>query len=254
MSRLSQREFVADPQRWQYRYPLRHRIAAAWKEKAFTSEDTLAVERAAAKMLRRPEKAAEMMAAFSEDQRRTVALSWALTELEEEFKKADADQDGKVTYGEFKRWVMNVIETGPQRDAVSDPSRRQLCYVAIGSLVPFVCFGMVDNGLMVIYGDVIDGTLGLWLGFSMLASAALGNAFSNIFGMLSHGTISKWSDKMGLPDPHITTEQRKLPKVHYWSTAGSTVGVFIGCLLGMTPLLFMNQTEKEEQRSSAKTH
>lgn len=241
----------ADPGRWQYRYALRHRMVTAWKH---NPKDQMVMEKAAAKLLRRPEKAAEMMADLPEDQRRAIALSWAMTELEEEFTKADKDLDGKLSYKEFKQWANNIIESGPTRDQVTPPTNRQYIYVTVGACVPFIGFGAVDNGLMVIYGDVIDGTLGMWFGFSMLASAALGNAISNIFGMTLHGTITKMADKLGLPDPHLTLTQRKLPRVHFWSTFGATVGVFSGCLLGMTPLLFMDQTKKEEERAAGKKH
>mmetsp|Transcript_131101 Transcript_131101/g.327083 ORF Transcript_131101/g.327083 Transcript_131101/m.327083 type:complete len:280 (+) Transcript_131101:67-906(+) len=242
--------------RWSYRYPLRQRLAAAWKghhpdSRAATPH---AVEKAAVKLLRRPEKAAEVLANLPVEQRRSVALAWALTELEEEFVKADRDKDGKLTYAEFKTWAQEVINTGPKRVDVEEPTQRQLCAVAIATSVPFIGFGMVDNGLMVIFGDVLDSTMGMCLGCSMLASAALGNAISNVFGMLLHGSINKGADRLGLPDPRLTLSQRKLPVVHHWSTAGSTVGVFIGCLLGMTPLLFMDQTRKEEERACAKLH
>lgn len=212
------------------------------------------IEAAAARLLRRPEKAAEIMQSMPADERRKVALAWAMTELEEEFVKADKDKDGKLTYNEFRAWAFKAIETGPQRDQTQEPTRQQLFYVAIGAVCPFMGFGMVDNGLMVIFGDVLDGTIGCLLGCSMLGCAALGNAISNVFGMLLHGTIHRCSEKLGLPDPHLTNQQRKLHSVHNWSTGGSTVGVFIGCLLGMLPLLVMDQTAKEEQRSHAKTH
>lgn len=230
------------------------RLAASWKYHAAGSQklEKHAIEKAAAKLMSKPDKAAEVLSKLAPEDRRAVALSWALTELEEEFVKADSDHDGKLTYAEFKAWALKTIESGPQRAEVTEPTRRQLLCVSLGALVPFVGFGMVDNGLMVIYGDVIDGTLGVWFGFSMLASAALGNAISNIFGMVLHGTIHKWSDKLGLPDPHLTLAQRKLPTVHFWTTFGSTVGVFGGCLLGMTPLLWMDQTKKEEERSQSK--
>lgn len=243
-------------ERWSYRCPLRTRLAAAWKHhhhdpKASTPHT---VERAAVKLLRKPEKAAEVLTKLPVEQRRSVALAWALTELEEEFVKADRDKDGKLTYAEFKSWAQEVINTGPTRVELEEPTRWQLGAVAVATSVPFIGFGMVDNGLMVIFGDALDGTMGMWFGCSMLASAALGNAISNVFGMLLHGTITKGADRLGLPDARLTLSQRKLPSVHLWSTAGSTVGVFTGCLLGMTPLLLMDQTKKEEERASAKLH
>lgn len=232
---------------------LRRRLAASWKYHPRGGQpDRHAIELAASKLLKKPEKAAEVLAKLNPEDRRAVALAWAMTELEEEFIKADTDHDGKLSYKEFKDWAIRTIQCGPKRDEVTPPTNRQLAYVSLGALVPFIGFGMVDNGLMVIYGDVIDGTLGVMFGFSMLASAALGNAISNIFGMILHGTIHKWADKLGIPDPHLTLAQRKLPRVHFWTTFGSTVGVFTGCLLGMGPLLFMDQTKKEEERAATK--
>jgi hypothetical protein len=240
--------------RWDYGNPLRTKLAAAWKNHDQNAPGSHAVERAAVKLLKKPEKAAEILAKLPVEQRRSVALAWALTELEEEFLKADRDKDGKLSYAEFKTWALSVIHTGPKLSTTERPERRQLFAVAIVAFVPFVGFGAVDNGLMVIFGDVLDSTMGLWFGCSMLASAALGNAISNVFGMLLHGTITRGADKLGLPDSGLTLAQRRLPIVHYWSTGGSTRGVFCGCLLGMTPLLLMNQTKKEEERAAAKQH
>lgn len=253
-----QQRFAADSgaapakanERWSYRYPLRHRLRGALNQSY--PRDVESIERAAAKLMRQPDKAAEVMSKLPPEDRRIVALSWALTELEEEFSKADTDKDGKLSYKEFKAWAQKVIDNGRQRDVAADPTRYQLACVALSGFVPFIGFGAVDNGLMVIYGDVIDGTLGVMFGFSMLASAALGNAISNIFGMLSHGTIHKASGKLGMPEARLTLHQQKLPAVHYSYTFGSTVGVFLGCLLGMAPLLFMDQTAKEEQRAHNK--
>jgi len=241
---------LSSKSRFKYKVPLRQNVAAIAPDKP--GRPTQSLERAASKLMRRPDKAAEIMEKMPPEERRRVALAWAMTELEEEFVKADKDKDGKLTYAEFKAWAFKAIETGPKRDTHEEPARKQLVYVAAAAVVPFMGFGMVDNGLMVIFGDVIDGTFGTMFGCSMLACAALGNAVSNIFGMVFHGTIHRWSEKLGLPDPHLSLQQRKLPSVHNWSTLGSTVGVFTGCLLGMTPLLFMDQTAKEEQRAHAK--
>eukprot|EP00928_Gymnodinium_smaydae_P043701 TRINITY_DN29235_c0_g1_i1.p1 TRINITY_DN29235_c0_g1~~TRINITY_DN29235_c0_g1_i1.p1 ORF type:complete len:313 (-),score=61.15 TRINITY_DN29235_c0_g1_i1:242-1123(-) len=244
---------VATKSRFKFRHTLRQNVAAAPKT-GHAQLDSHMLERAAAKLLRQPAQAAEIMAKLPIEDRRNVALAWALTEIEEEFIKADKDKDGKLTYEEFRQWAFTTMMTGPKRDVAREPSRHQLLCVATVSLVPFVGFGMVDNGLMVIFGDVIDGTVGVLFGCSMLASAALGNAISNVFGMLLHGTITKGADKLGLPDARLTLAQRKLPSVHAWSTAGSTLGVFLGCLLGMLPLLFMDQTKKEEERAHSKVH
>merc|ERR1719333_1858455 len=98
------------------------KLAAAWKYHAAGSQkhDKHAIEKAAAKLMRKPDKAAEVLAKLDPEHRRAVALRWALTELEEEFVKADSNHDGKLTYAEFKAWALKTIETGPQRDEVTD--------------------------------------------------------------------------------------------------------------------------------------
>ena len=67
--------------------------------------------------------------------------------------------------------------------------QEQLRSLAIQNIVPFIGFGFVDNSIMVLSGDFIDGTIGVALGITTLAAAALGNAFSNSLGMFLHGTI-----------------------------------------------------------------
>ena len=95
-------------------------------------------------------------------------------------------------------------------------------------------------GLMVISGEMIDQTLGYALGISMMAAAALGNAFSNGVGMCLHGTIQSFADSLGLPNPHLTASQRKSAPVQYVNLCAGVFGVVTGCLIGMFPLNFMN--------------
>lgn len=46
--------------------------------------------------------------------------------------------------------------------------------------------------------------------------------------------------KMGLRAPALTAAQRATTPVRVVSTAGAAVGVVVGCLIGMTSLLFMD--------------
>ena len=46
--------------------------------------------------------------------------------------------------------------------------------------------------------------------------------------------------KLGLPDPMLTTEQLKSSAVKRTTLISSAVGIAVGCLLGMLPLLFMD--------------
>jgi hypothetical protein len=122
--------------------------------------------------------------------------------------------------------------------------------------VPYIGFGLVDNSMMVISGEVravacgracrvpllpsaagpaqaIDNTLGVMLGTSALAAAALGNSFSNGLGMVLHGTIERFAGALGLPDPRLTVHQRASATVKNVRMAAGIFGVLCGCLLGM---------------------
>jgi hypothetical protein len=54
------------------------------------------------------------------------------------------------------------------------------------------------------------------------------------------GTVEAAAAKLGLPPSTITATQAQLKRVKLVTTASSAVGVVIGCLLGMSCLLFMD--------------
>eukprot|EP00397_Hematodinium_sp_SG-2012_P020844 GEMP01021501.1.p1 GENE.GEMP01021501.1~~GEMP01021501.1.p1 ORF type:complete len:273 (-),score=43.26 GEMP01021501.1:1767-2558(-) len=169
--------------------------------------------------------------------KKQVGLSWACFELLGEFRKADKNKDGKISFREFEAWTKELITTGPHSvEAVC--TRQQLIQVFIRQIPAFVTFGIVDNSLMILAGDAVDASLGVVLGLSTMAAAALGNAFSNGVGMVAHGFIEKLSQRIGLKDPKLTFKQMQSREVVIIRTAGSTFGVVLGCMIGMWPLLF----------------
>eukprot|EP00929_Paragymnodinium_shiwhaense_P027899 TRINITY_DN16274_c0_g1_i13.p2 TRINITY_DN16274_c0_g1~~TRINITY_DN16274_c0_g1_i13.p2 ORF type:complete len:103 (-),score=9.18 TRINITY_DN16274_c0_g1_i13:117-425(-) len=93
---------------------------------------------------------------------------------------------------------------------------------------------------MVMSGEMIDAYLGAMFGISTMAAAALGNAFSNGIGMGLHGVIERAAASIGLKDPELTMDQMQQSNVHVVKTVGGILGIISGCLLGMSPLLFMN--------------
>ena len=143
--------------------------------------------------------------------------------------------DGTLSYREFQQWARDVIERTNSPGEVKVPATgAQLRALAAQTMVPYVGFGIVDNAMMVMSGEAIDHTLGLMLGLSTLAAAALGNSFSNGepgptgpqridtsdkyftrtapcsagLGMVLHGTIERFAGALGLPDPRLTMYQR----------------------------------------------
>ena len=61
--------------------------------------------------------------------------------------------------------------------------RNQLISTALAAGVPFVGFGFMDNAIMIIAGETIEVKLGLVLGITTMASAAIGNLLSDVAGV-----------------------------------------------------------------------
>eukprot|EP00903_Cladosiphon_okamuranus_P015540 g14346.t1 len=129
---------------------------------------------------------------------------------------------------------------------VREPSLRQLRRVAFISAVPFVGFGIMDNAIMIVAGEYIDMTVGIAMGISTMAAAALGNTISDMAGVGLGGFIESMATKLGLPQPRLSRAQMLLRSTRTASLVGSAVGVMVGCLIGMFPLMFMPDSEVME--------
>ncbi|CAM9152537.1 unnamed protein product, partial [Phaeothamnion confervicola] len=66
---------------------------------------------------------------------------------------------------------------------VQEPDQIALQRVALRNVPIFVGFGIMDNAILIVAGEYIDLTLGVALGISTMAAAALGNLVSDIFGV-----------------------------------------------------------------------
>ena len=96
----------------------------------------------------------------------------------------------------------------------------------------FIVFGFIDNFLMILFGDRIDAWF-LSVGISStLLAAGLGNTLSDAVGIFS----GRWVEKL----VHM-----KLPPVAEGELSrnqiivAETLGIIIGCLIGLCPLLFL---------------
>ena len=129
--------------------------------------------------------------------------------------------------------------------AVQPPTPLQLRRHALTMAVPMVGFGCIDNLVMIQAGDLIDNSIGVAFGLATLTSAAYGQIVSDVCGTLSAGTVEALAASLGLPRANLTIEQLRLRSVQIAGTAGAVVGVAIGCLLGMSCLLFMDLEKSE---------
>lgn len=57
--------------------------------------------------------------------------------------------------------------------------------------------------------------------------------------------IERLAGRLGLPKPALSREQWQLPLVRRVVMLASAVGISIGCLLGMFPLLFTDQESSD---------
>ncbi|XP_062935897.1 transmembrane protein 65 isoform X4 [Cynocephalus volans] len=63
------------------------------------------------------------------------------------------------------------------------PTPGQLRYVFIHNAIPFIGFGFLDNAIMIVAGTHIELSIGIILGISTMAAAALGNLVSDLAGL-----------------------------------------------------------------------
>jgi len=141
--------------------------------------------------------------------------------------------------------------------ATSQPTKSELRKLTFHNSLPFIGFGFLDNFIMIVAGEYIDLQLGMTLGISTMAAAALGNTISDVCGIGSAWYVEMWAAKLGAEPPKLSPTQLELPSCKAAVNTGRAVGVVIGCLLGMIPLLFIDTKQKldeeavEDQNSGA---
>ncbi|XP_044753678.1 uncharacterized protein LOC123313050 [Coccinella septempunctata] len=137
-------------------------------------------------------------------------------------------------------------------DAVPRPSTKNLIDIAIANSIPFVGFGFLDNFFMLLAGDYIDMYLGSYLCISTMAAAALGNTMSDILGIGSAFYVERIANRIGFSPPKLSPIQMDMPCSRNFANLGRVLGVTLGCLLGMMPLLF-RRPKKEETTDDKKS-
>jgi len=147
---------------------------------------------------------------------------------------------------ERKMFLKELKKTVATRDRFLKPSGADLRQLAYHNSLPFVGFGFLDNFIMIIAGEYIDLTLGMQFGISTMAAAALGNTISDMLGIGSAWYVESFADRLGAHPPDLTPEQLEMSSSRICANLGRGLGVVVGCLLGMFPLLFID-TSKEEK-------
>ncbi|XP_027701279.1 transmembrane protein 65-like isoform X1 [Vombatus ursinus] len=142
--------------------------------------------------------------------------------------------------------VMQLTDSAEKLEA-PPPSQGQLRYVFIHNALPFVGFGFLDNAIMIVAGTQIELSIGIILGISTMAAAALGNLVSDLAGLGLAGYVEALASRLGLSIPDLTPKQVDMWQTRLSAHLGKAVGVTIGCILGMFPLLFFRGEEEEKK-------
>ncbi|XP_068937150.1 transmembrane protein 65 isoform X1 [Petaurus breviceps papuanus] len=142
--------------------------------------------------------------------------------------------------------VLQLTDSAEKLEA-PPPSQAQLRYVFIHNALPFVGFGFLDNAIMIVAGTQIEMSIGIILGISTMAAAALGNLVSDLAGLGLAGYVEALASRLGLSIPDLTPKQVDMWQTRLSAHLGKAVGVAIGCILGMFPLLFFRGEEEEKK-------
>uniref|UniRef100_A0A8D0EMK9 Transmembrane protein 65 n=1 Tax=Strix occidentalis caurina TaxID=311401 RepID=A0A8D0EMK9_STROC len=125
------------------------------------------------------------------------------------------------------------IAIAQEKLEVAPPSPGQLKHVFFHNALPFVGFGFLDNAIMI-----------------AAVTAALGNLVSDLAGLGLAGYVEALASRLGLSIPDLTPKQADMWQTRLSAHLGKAIGVTIGCILGMFPLLFFgDEEEKLEEKN-----
>ena len=119
-------------------------------------------------------------------------------------------------------------------------TRATLARLALAVGIPFIGFGFVDNFVMILAGEEIEAVFGVRFGLSTMAAAGLGNLVSDVAGLGLADRVEaaavkmRWGAPVVLAPADAASGRARVARV-----AGSVVGVAVGCVLGMVPLLWV---------------
>mmetsp|Transcript_40473 Transcript_40473/g.114627 ORF Transcript_40473/g.114627 Transcript_40473/m.114627 type:complete len:267 (-) Transcript_40473:146-946(-) len=185
-----------------------------------------------------------LVTALDRNDRIFLAHALAKAEAERNSPRPEDPVMWRETVGSMME--MSIEETGmplhmhpsqhTMEETVLPPSSNALWLLAISHGIPFVGFGFLDNFIMITAGESIEAALGATLTISSMCAAGLGNLISDIAGLSLQEVIAKHSHRFA-KEPELTAAQEALPITQRVRTAGAIIGISIGCIVGMCPLI-----------------
>uniref|UniRef100_A0A8C6LBR3 Transmembrane protein 65 n=1 Tax=Nothobranchius furzeri TaxID=105023 RepID=A0A8C6LBR3_NOTFU len=123
---------------------------------------------------------------------------------------------------------------------VAPPTAAQLRYVLLHNAIPFVGFGFLDNCIMIVAVSV-----------SFRKSIQEMRNRVLLFLLLA-GYVEALAFRLGMQIPDLSPKQADMWQTRVSCHTGKAIGVGIGCLLGMFPLLFFSD-DKEKKEGQPET-
>jgi len=188
---------------------------------------------------------------------RDVHTSAHLHSLSSRRKKLLTEEGARNWVASLSRPERNNLERALQEERPSEgvaeaPSWHQLRLLCYQCALPFIGFGFLDNFIMITVGEYIDWTIGVSLGISTMAAAGLGNLISDLAGLGLADRVEAVCLALGIPNPNLSPSQRTHRSSRWMALLGRCVGITIGCLIGMAPLLWFHNPHKHSDCAEEK--
>ncbi|XP_075149515.1 transmembrane protein 65 isoform X2 [Haematobia irritans] len=148
----------------------------------------------------------------------------------------------------LQKYEGKKLKEGFEAEKAVSPSSSDLWKIFFVNAVPFVAFGFLDNFTMIIAGDYIEYIFGTFMCISTMAAAGLGNTISDVLGIGSAYYVERGCEILGLRPPDLTPVQMEMKSSRRAANYGRIIGITVGCLVGMFPLLFMDRKAIEDER------
>ncbi|CAB1351079.1 unnamed protein product [Coregonus sp. 'balchen'] len=142
------------------------------------------------------------------------------------------------------------IAIAQETQETSPLTQAQIRYVLLHNAIPFIGFGFLDNAIMIAAGTHIELSIGVTFGISTMAAAALGNLVSDLAGLGLAGYVEVLASRLGMQVPDLTPKQADMWQTRVSSHMGKGIGVTIGCILGMFPLLFLGDDDERKKKEA----
>ncbi|XP_063702773.1 transmembrane protein 65 isoform X2 [Culicoides brevitarsis] len=131
-------------------------------------------------------------------------------------------------------------------DSTPPPTTNDLTKLMIINSLPFIGFGFLDNFTMIVAGEYIEHSIAGIITISTMAAAGLGNTISDVIGIGFSSYVERLAERVGIRPPNLTPIQMEMKSSRRASNLGRVLGITVGCLLGMCPLLFTNSNKNEK--------